>query len=124
MKPNRLEWRDRFGNRFMLTQMETRYLYHVVKCIWNNVLGVGNTFGEVIEWKFNSDDYPFTYLKDIFAEGFKLLQQREDTNHQMRKFMDHVDRGLRVKFDTTVRGVVHELQVEQIRLAEDDDLPF
>lgn len=82
-----LVWKDRHRNEHKLEEMETSYLYHVVKCIWNNVIGRRCTYGDVIHWTFDPADYSFEYLFEIFAKGRELLVHRDDTTGMMETFI-------------------------------------
>jgi hypothetical protein len=71
-------WRDRFGHKTPLSDLETSHLYHIVKMIWNNVLRPENPFGNVIQWSFNKETYPRAYLQKIFTNGLVELKSRPD----------------------------------------------
>ncbi len=94
MNSTELTWRDRHGAYHKLSDMETPYLYHVVKCIWNNVVGRHHPFGDVIQWGFDPQSYPADHLRQVFTKGLSELISRGDITDTMRDFAGHTIRGL------------------------------
>lgn len=83
-------WIDRNGQEIPMSQMDDRYLYNTVKCIWNNRIGYHAPFGDVIGWRFSPHSHPEFFLQLFFDKGIEELKKRKVELAQ--KFLDWVEK--------------------------------
>src|SRR6478736_4969543 len=102
---NILLWRNRHGEYVNVRTMETKYLYHIVKMLWNNVFQPSHSFGDVIEWTFNSDTYSPNYLSHFFKHGLYRLRKRRN-RAVANAFLTHVTKTTRELKNKTTRQQV------------------
>ena len=86
-------WRDQFRNLIPLDLIGGMYLYHIVKMIWNNVVGKKHPYGNVIAWSFNEDTHPTSFLKNFYRIGLAELKKRnrKDKVPIIKDFIRHVE---------------------------------
>jgi len=83
-------WIDKHGDEIALDKIDTQYLYHIVKMIFNNVISPREPFGDVIYWRFNPRTHPHDYLLLFFENGMMELYTRKD-NKIAQEFINHID---------------------------------
>lgn len=106
-KENNIYWVDRHGDKIPLDEMDTPYLYNVVKMIWNNHLAPNHSFGDVIHWNFIQPPHTPKFLNNFFQVGFFTLKIRSD-NKIAKKFIIHVD-SFGENFEKARKSTIREL---------------